>query len=681
MRLEVDISPSIIPASGTNLFEANSNSDASKEALNMGIRSAQSGDRVNARIALLRATELDDRNENAWLWLASISEYPEELVAFLENVLAINPANDRAIQWMAATRTLLAKTFLQRGTDAAEADQPMYAEDCFRKALEYDPKNTAAWLSLAELSQNKEDRIANFERVLAIEPENKEATNALSSIRAEEESSEFAEIKKAAFDGDAFGALALLENFSERFPSNLDAWMLRSHLVTRPADKLAALKLVLKIDPTHNAAKLSFDSLNAMFADAEAATTSQEKLSEAGSAMVSTVAQSTDDKVEVEFPSDEPEFSQPIAEPNEELIFEEIVEEDVTPTFVVASAESKDFDVPEWNNCYEAHEDWNRETEAFSTEAFAEQENVSEITAVGAIPMPFELPSELTELSPERTGFETTVEKRSVDSVRDQTPCPFCSFNNDLTTLKCSSCLAVLSLSDIDELLANSHADKYVIRKAVERMETEKSSRAFDESELTTLGIGHLNLKNLQYGFNYLHEAADLYPENEILNGQVDALEHRLDEIRRKDEAHAALVKGKTILVVDDSATVRKLIAGKLEKSGYEVFCSTGGAEALERIKDLTPDLVLLDIVMPEMDGYQVCRQIRGWVATSNTPVVMISGKDGSFDRSRADAAGSNGFITKPFGPETLMKAVEFYLAGGNDADVAETPFETNSAN
>ena len=57
----------------------------------MGIRAAQSGDRVNARIALQRATELDDANENAWLWLASISEYPEELIAFLENVLAINP--------------------------------------------------------------------------------------------------------------------------------------------------------------------------------------------------------------------------------------------------------------------------------------------------------------------------------------------------------------------------------------------------------------------------------------------------------------------------------------------------------------------------------------------------------------------------------------------------------------
>ena len=73
---------------------------------------------------------------------------------------------------------------------------------------------------------------------------------------------------------------------------------------------------------------------------------------------------------------------------------------------------------------------------------------------------------------------------------------------------------------------------------------------------------------------------------------------------------------------------------------------------------------------MPNEDGYQVCRQIRGWVATANTPVVMISGKDGAYDMTRGETAGATGYITKPFGPETLMKAVEYYLAGGKDLEV-----------
>ncbi|HKX84194.1 MAG TPA: response regulator, partial [Pyrinomonadaceae bacterium] len=92
--------------------------------------------------------------------------------------------------------------------------------------------------------------------------------------------------------------------------------------------------------------------------------------------------------------------------------------------------------------------------------------------------------------------------------------------------------------------------------------------------------------------------------------------------------------------------------------------CSNDGPEALELLKELIPDLVLLDINMPKMDGYQVCKLIRSNHATQNVPVVMISGKDGFFDKVRGRMAGTTGYMTKPFGPESLMKAVEAYLHG-----------------
>ncbi|MBK6749099.1 MAG: response regulator [Acidobacteria bacterium] len=120
--------------------------------------------------------------------------------------------------------------------------------------------------------------------------------------------------------------------------------------------------------------------------------------------------------------------------------------------------------------------------------------------------------------------------------------------------------------------------------------------------------------------------------------------------------------KGKTILVVDDSATVRKLISSKLEKSGHQVICAVDGVEAMATIETIVPDLVLLDIAMPRMDGYQVCKLIRSNEAVKDVPVVMISGKDGFFDKVRGRMAGTTGYITKPFGPETLMKALETYL-------------------
>jgi len=222
--------------------------------------------------------------------------------------------------------------------------------------------------------------------------------------------------------------------------------------------------------------------------------------------------------------------------------------------------------------------------------------------------------------------------------------------------------MAVLSLSDLERLLANSNSDVEAIQEAVTRMESEWNMREFSEQELTVLGIGQLNLNNPEAGFAYLQEASRLNPNNVILASQVNALAIRLDEIRRQNEVHDAMPKGKTILVVDDSATVRKLISSKLEKSGHNVVCAEDGVDAMSVLESTVPDLVLLDIAMPRMDGYSVCKLIRANEATKDVPVVMISGKDGFFDKVRGRMAGTTGYITKPFGPETLMRALETYL-------------------
>lgn len=200
------------------------------------------------------------------------------------------------------------------------------------------------------------------------------------------------------------------------------------------------------------------------------------------------------------------------------------------------------------------------------------------------------------------------------------------------------------------------------IDQAVTQMEADWNLREFNEHELTMLGIGHLNLKNNERGMAYLQEATRLNPNNVILAGQVNAIAIRLDETRRQTEMFEAMPKGKSILVVDDSATVRKLISSKLEKSGHNVVSAVDGVEAMEMIETMTPDLVLLDIAMPRMDGYSVCKLIRSNDKTKDVPVVMISGKDGFFDKVRGRMAGTTGYITKPFGPETLMRALETYL-------------------
>ena len=706
MRLEVDFTPSAAPPplSDDSLSYSGSDAVKSNEALIEGVRAAQSGHRDAARASLLRAAKLDSNNENAWLWLASISEYPEELMAFLENVLAINPQNERALQWMTGTKALMAKTFVQRGTDAAEADRAMFAEDCFRKALDYDPNNIPALLMLASLTSDPEDRGSFLKRVQSIDPENPMAANALRSIRTEEERSAFALIKSSALEGDVDGALAELGAFNAKFADNIDGWMLRSHLAVKPAEKLSALERVLEIDPDNEAARLSLETLRTMFGEIETerpkaaapevsmdpepithpdepdVTSQSSELpvpafeAELNDPFATVAHFSVVAAAEIEEPDDEP-----ISVPAEEFVFEGVASE--APESIEVSDDGADaFQIPEWQPMGPAA-DWNNETVAYDVSElipadepsiYTDPDLVEALDPEFAIPIPAASLDEDNSLEPQRTGFETQVETRKSET----SDCPYCSYTNDPGTFVCKGCFAALTLSDLELLLNNNDADRYLIRKAIDSMEADRASREFNEAELTRLGVAHLNLRDLQEGYDCLRAASHLNSDNILLSSQINALHIRIEEIRWQDEVHAGMSKGKTILVVDDSATVRKLISGKLQKCGHQVFCSSDGVEAMERLKSLVPDLVLLDISMPRMDGYQVCRQIRGTAATANVPVVMISGKDGFFDKVRGRMAGTTGYITKPFGPETLMKAVEYYLNGGTGPDEFTEPSE-----
>lgn len=119
----------------------------------------------------------------------------------------------------------------------------------------------------------------------------------------------------------------------------------------------------------------------------------------------------------------------------------------------------------------------------------------------------------------------------------------------------------------------------------------------------------------------------------------------------------------RTILVVDDSATVRKLVSITLERQGYRVINAVDGLEALSKINDELPDLILLDIAMPKLDGYQVCKIIRGNQESKDIPVVMLSGKGGFFDKVKGRMAGSTAYLTKPFEPEILIQTIRKYLS------------------
>jgi twitching motility two-component system response regulator PilG len=108
--------------------------------------------------------------------------------------------------------------------------------------------------------------------------------------------------------------------------------------------------------------------------------------------------------------------------------------------------------------------------------------------------------------------------------------------------------------------------------------------------------------------------------------------------------------------------TVRKALSSILERNEYRVVLAEDGSHALARLNEAVPDLVLLDITMPFMDGYQVCKVIKDKAVTKKVPVIMLSGKDGLFDKVRGKLAGANDYVTKPFDPEALLKTIRKYL-------------------
>ena len=240
--------------------------------------------------------------------------------------------------------------------------------------------------------------------------------------------------------------------------------------------------------------------------------------------------------------------------------------------------------------------------------------------------------------------------------------CPFCEQENESQAFVCGFCNAMLTFSDLEMLLAHGEANSRIVQKAVEEMEAKEKNHGLEADELVNLGIGHINLKSFRKGLSFLQKAAKLDSNNVVLDSHVNSLTIRLSEIEEKESVHSSMPKDKTIMVVDDSATVRKLISGKLEKCGHIVIPAVDGMDAMEKLNDIVPDLILLDITMPRMDGYQVCKLIRNNESTKEIPIVMISGKDGFFDKVRGRMAGTTSYITKPFGPETLMKMLETYL-------------------
>ncbi|NOX92301.1 MAG: response regulator [Gammaproteobacteria bacterium] len=116
-------------------------------------------------------------------------------------------------------------------------------------------------------------------------------------------------------------------------------------------------------------------------------------------------------------------------------------------------------------------------------------------------------------------------------------------------------------------------------------------------------------------------------------------------------------------MVIDDSKTIRRTAETLLKKAGCVVVTATDGFEALAKITDQNPDVIFVDIMMPRLDGYQTCALIKKNHNYKNTPVILLTSKDGLFDRARGRIVGSDRYLTKPFTKDELLSAIKEHLA------------------
>ncbi len=119
---------------------------------------------------------------------------------------------------------------------------------------------------------------------------------------------------------------------------------------------------------------------------------------------------------------------------------------------------------------------------------------------------------------------------------------------------------------------------------------------------------------------------------------------------------------GLRVMVIDDSKTIRRTAETLLRKEGCDVATAVDGFEALSKISDLQPQIIFVDIMMPRLDGYQTCALIKNNQQYKSTPVIMLSSKDGLFDKARGRIVGSQQYLTKPFTREELLGAIRSHV-------------------
>ncbi len=244
--------------------------------------------------------------------------------------------------------------------------------------------------------------------------------------------------------------------------------------------------------------------------------------------------------------------------------------------------------------------------------------------------------------------------------------CPFCWYLVRDKALQCSYCKAYLAIHK-NAFERTPVAAKEVMDSAIKRY-TRILEKERNISAHYYLCVAYLNVAQMKEALSQIHKAVNLVPKNKFLCDQLNILVTHLKpgkaapiDNATKDAAARVADKGKKILVVEDSQTVRRVVTITLTQNGYRVIEARDGLEAMSRLVETRPDLVLLDIILPKMDGYKVLSIMKSNEDYKDIPIVMLTGKDSFYDKAKGELSGAAAYLTKPFNQEELLETIERY--------------------
>ncbi|MDM8555066.1 response regulator [Desulfococcaceae bacterium HSG7] len=249
--------------------------------------------------------------------------------------------------------------------------------------------------------------------------------------------------------------------------------------------------------------------------------------------------------------------------------------------------------------------------------------------------------------------------------------CPFCWTPAEINARQCHYCKAHFFINKQIFSQRNSapESDQIIIFKNAIKRYSEVISCEKNITANYYLGLAHLNLAQWEKAITFLHQTVKLAPKKKQFAEQLRFVLNHIASIRPASEAapdtnHSSQKAylgpdRKKILVVEDSSTTRKVIAITLSQNDYHVIEACDGIEALSRLNEHKPDLIILDIILPKMDGFKILSIIKSNSDFKETPVIMLTSKDSFFSKVKGRMAGSTAYLTKPFDPQKLIETIK----------------------